>query len=153
MQVKNRGLMKNLRIVSCVIFSSLVTTALNATVFPSVARAGEGGIAASAHFDMDNNGNVLSVSVATAVGKQTATAAAFRYSTSSALQSSVWAIGTGNLLTQENIGSENFKTSETAESSANMLVPQANAFSARTVNILTPGASGSVVIESPSPSP
>ncbi|MCL2934717.1 MAG: hypothetical protein MGG11_21460 [Trichodesmium sp. MAG_R03] len=148
--MKNRDLMKNLRIVSCVIFSSLVTTALNATVFPSVARAGEGGIAASAHFDMDNNGNVLSVSVATAVGKQTAAAAAFRYSTSSALQSSVWAIGTGNLLTQENIGSATFKTSETAESVSSMSLAQGNSFSDRTVNILTPAGTGSVVIQSPS---
>ena len=143
--------MKSKLIVSLAILSSLVT-ALNATVFPRVARAGEGGIAAAASFNMDDSGNVLSVSVATAVGKSAATAAAFIYSptTTGNLQSKAWAYGSASSQFRiENIGSETFNIDDTSEDTDRMGVPQSNTFSNNTINILTPGDPGTSVVESP----
>ena len=150
--------MKSKLIVSLAILSSLVT-ALNATVFPRVARAGEGGIAAAASFNMDNSGNVLSVSVATAVGKSAATAAAFIYSptttgglpsTTGNLQSKAWAYGSASSRFRiENIGSETFNIDDTSEDTDRMGLPQSNTFSNNTINILTPGGPGTSVVESP----
>ena len=144
--------MKSKLIVSLAILSSLVT-ALNATVFPRVARAGEGGIAAAASFNMDDSGNVLSVSVATAVGKSAATAAAFIYSptTTGNLQSKAWAYGSASSQFEvQNLGSETFNISDTAEDTSRMGLKQANTFSNNTVNILTPGDAGSSLVKSPS---
>jgi hypothetical protein len=144
--------MKSKLIVSLAILSSLVTT-LSATVFPGVARAGEGGIAAAASFTMDGSGNVLSVSVASSIGKSLATAAAFIYkpSATSILQSKAWAYGSGSSQFEvQNLGSETFNISDTSEDASHMGIIQANTFSNNTVNILTPGDAGSSVVKSPS---
>lgn len=144
--------MKSKLIVSFAILSSLVTT-LSATVFPGVARAGEGGIAAAASFTMDGSGNVLSVSVASSIGKSLATAAAFIYTPTagSTLQSKAWAYGSASSQFEvQNLGSETFNISDTVEDAARMGVTQENTFSNNTVNILTPGDAGSSVVKSPS---
>ncbi len=63
---------------------------LNAFGFATVARAGEGGIAGSAAFTV-NNSLVTGVAVSAAVGKENASAAAFNYATNGpGLQNSAW---------------------------------------------------------------
>ena len=139
-------------ILSFAILSSLVTT-LNATVFHRVARAGEGGIAGAASFNMDTDGNILSVSVATAVGKSAATAAAFIYEPTAELplQSTAWAYGSASSsLEVQDIGTQTFNIIDTSEDTSRMQIDQANSFNANTVNILTPGVEGSRVVTSPS---
>ena len=91
---------------------------LNAFGFATVARAGEGGVAGSAAFTI-NEGKVTGVAVSAAVGKQSAAAHAFNYdaTNNSGLQNSAFAIGTAGLLDFTALGSpDGFNLITTADS-------------------------------------
>jgi hypothetical protein len=88
---------------------------MNALGFANVARAGEGGIAGSAAFTV-NNSNVTGVAVSAAVGKDSAIAHAFNYSaTQGGVQNSAFAIGAAGATASKNIGSNSFEVTTTAD--------------------------------------
>lgn len=122
---------------------------LNAFGFATVARAGEGGVAGSAAFTVNNNA-VTGVAVSAAVGKQSAAAHSFNYNAganNNGLQNSAFAIGTGGLLDITTLGSpDGFNLSTTADPALGSL--QGNTFRAGyTIQIGT--RNGAPVVTSP----
>ena len=107
--------------------SSLVV--LSAFGFANVARAGEGGVAGSAAFTINDAGQVTGVAVSAAVGKENAAAHAFNYDGSNAngLQNSAFAIGTAGTLTINGLGDPAGFNLNTVEDTART-VEQANSF-------------------------
>ncbi|MEG4252844.1 hypothetical protein [Microcoleus sp. Pol10D4] len=125
---------------------------LNAFGFATVARAGEGGIAGSAAFTVNNNA-VTGVAVSAAVGKENASAAAFNYNaagTGNALQNSAWALGSAGIQAFTTVGNPTgFDVTPVAD--ADKVNLQNNTFSAGTVTVQLGTATGNAVVKSPTP--
>ena len=100
--------MKNTIISRFAIVSGLLV--FNALGFATVARAGEGGVAGAAAFTIiDNSGtpNVTGVAVSSAIGKDSASAAAVNYAVAGSaneLQNSAWSLGSGGTQTFTTVG-------------------------------------------------
>ena len=100
--------MKNTIISRFAIVSGLLV--FNALGFATVARAGEGGVAGAAAFTIiDNSGtpNVTGVAVSSAIGKDSASAAAVNYAVAGSaneLQNSAWSLGSGGVQTFTTVG-------------------------------------------------
>ncbi|MBE9122308.1 hypothetical protein IQ269_16225 [Tychonema sp. LEGE 07199] len=125
---------------------------LNAFGFATVARAGEGGIAGSAAFTV-NNSLVTGVAVSAAVGKENASAAAFNYNAAgvgNALQNSAWALGSAGIQAFQTVGNPTgFDVTPVAD--AGKTVGQINTFSAGTVTVQLGTGTGNAVVKSPTP--
>ena len=124
---------------------------LNAFGFATVARAGEGGVAGSAAFTISPGmlggaSAVTGVAVSAAVGKDSAAAHSFNYTSSTTggvLQNSAFAIGTGGTLEFTTLGnSTGFDLKTTADAARGTL--QNNTF-ASGYNIQLGTTTGNVV--------
>ncbi|MEG4987523.1 hypothetical protein QUB08_17385 [Microcoleus sp. BR0-C5] len=122
---------------------------LNAFGFATVARAGEGGVAGSAAFTV-NDGKVTGVAVSAAVGKENAFAHSFNYNgdNDTGLQNSAFAIGTGGTLSLNGLGDPAGLNVNTIEDSARDVV-QANILGGYTINLGT--TSGDPLGTAPAP--
>ncbi len=127
-------------------------TVLGVISFISVARAGEGGIAGSAAFTVDE-GVVKGVAVSAAVGKESAGAAAFNYkgNNDNGLQNSAFAVGTAGTLSVNAIGDPAGFNLNTIEDE-HRATPQNNSFTSG-YGIQLGTASGDVVNTAPVPEP
>ncbi|MGB3265572.1 MAG: hypothetical protein WBA89_16635 [Microcoleus sp.] len=123
---------------------------LNAFGFATIARAGEGGIAGSAAFTV-NDSKVTGVAVSAAVGKENASAAAFNYAVNGAgLQNSAWALGSAGIQAHQYVGSlDGFDVTPVAD--GDKTVAQRNTFSAGTVTVRLGTDSNDAVVKSPTP--
>ncbi|WP_375495907.1 hypothetical protein [uncultured Nostoc sp.] len=111
--------------------------------------AGAGGAAGAAAFTINSSGGVTGVAVAAAVGKETATAAAFNNPNTSAtgVLNSAYAVGTGGTVAFTALGNPLLAgLIVTSESSTTLSTPQANVLS--DIASVQLGTSSSAVVTS-----
>ena len=129
------NLQSKLALAATLVFGSLS--------FTPAAIAGEGGVASAASFNLDSGGAVLEASVATAVGKATAYAAAqTTVDGSDNITTEALAIGTGAAIDFN--GSSIFLDSVSEESTAGLAADQANEIDSQTVDINATGGTATV---------
>ncbi|MEH2032005.1 MAG: hypothetical protein V7K67_20545 [Nostoc sp.] len=110
--------------------------------------AGAGGAAGAAAFTINSSGGVTGVAVAAAVGKETATAAAFNDpTTTTGVANSAYAVGTGGTVAFTALGNPLLAgLIVTSESSTTLSTPQANVLS--DIASVQLGTSSSAVVTS-----
>ena len=130
------NLQSKLALAATLVFGSLS--------FTPAAIAGEGGVAGAASFNLDSGGAVLEASVAAAVGKATAYAAARTTANNGSdnITTEALAIGTGAAIDFN--GSSIFLDSVSEESTAGLAADQANEIDSQTVDINATGGTATV---------